>query len=63
MAHTIADPSKMTVYEIKTTTEAASGALQTFLRTLAASDDVVSINYMKHKNSNRVVINVTYEDQ
>jgi|TARA_R110002020_G_scaffold19489_5_gene67310 hypothetical protein len=63
MTHTIADPSKMTVHEIKTTSEAANADLQTFLRTLAASDDVVSINYMRNKNSNRIVINVTYEDQ
>ena len=62
MSHTIADPTKMTVHEIKTTMESANTDLQTFLRTLAASDDVVSINYM-HKNSNRIVINVTYEDQ
>jgi hypothetical protein len=53
----------MTVHEIKTTMESANTDLQTFLRTLAASDDVVSINYMQNKNSNRIVINVTYEDQ
>ena len=53
----------MTVHEIKTTMESANADLQTFLRTLAASDDVVSINYMQNKNSNRIVINVTYEDQ
>ena len=63
MSHTIADPAKMTVHEIKTTMESANTDLQTFLRTLAASDDVVSINYMQNKNSNRIVINVTYEDQ
>ena len=63
MSHTIADPTKMTVHEIKTTMESANADLQTFLRTLAASDDVVSINYMQNKNSNRIVINVTYEDQ
>ena len=63
MSHTTADPTKMTVHEIKTTMESANTDLQTFLRTLAASDDVVSINYMQNKNSNRIVINVTYEDQ
>ena len=63
MSHTIADPTKMTVHEINTTMESANTDLQTFLRTLAASDDVVSINYMQNKNSNRIVINVTYEDQ
>ena len=63
MSHTIADPTKMTVHEIKTTMESANTDLQTFLRTLAASDDVVSINYMQNKNSKRIVINVTSEDQ
>jgi hypothetical protein len=63
MSHTIADPTKMTVHEIKTTIESANTDLQTFLRTLVAGDDVVSIDYMRNKNSNRIVINVTYEDQ
>lgn len=53
----------MTVHEIKTTIESANTDLQTFLRTLVAGDDVVSIDYMRNKNSNRIVINVTYEDQ
>tara|TARA_Y100000593_G_C4097926_1_gene231754 strand:- start:107 stop:298 length:192 start_codon:yes stop_codon:yes gene_type:complete len=63
MAHTITDPSKLTVTEISTDLAGMDAAVQTSLRTLAAGDKIIEIIYERQKDSNDIVVNIIWEDQ
>lgn len=63
MAHTIVDPSKLTVTSVVTNLATMHSDVQTSLRTLVAGDKLIEITYTRNLNSNDVVVNIIWEDQ
>ena len=63
MAHTIADPTKMTVNTVTGTHATIGGVIETFLQTLTAGDDIVEINIVKKSHGNNFIAYITWENQ
>lgn len=63
MSHTISDPSKLTVNTLSGTHATIGTMIQTYLRTLVASDKIIDITIVKKSHGNNYVAYVTFEDQ
>ena len=63
MGHTIVDPTKLTVTSVSTDLATMAADVQTSLRTLAAGDKIIEIQYERQKTTNDIVVNIIWEDQ
>lgn len=63
MSHTIVDPAKLTTKVLYGSQLNLHSGIETFLRTLAAGDKIISIDIVRKSVGNNYMAIITYEDQ